>query len=80
MYSLRYDHDGPVVDPLPPPLDHVHEFDQRVGGSRHPVAQRPAGELKQLDGPRRRLDAGHQFGERYDLNSKHIILLCRVRS
>jgi len=68
-YSLRYDHDGSVVDPLSPPLDHVHEFDQRVGGSGHPVAQRPASELKQLNGPRRRFHTSHEFGERYDLKT-----------
>lgn len=68
-HSLRYDHDGPVVDPLSPPLDHVHEFDQRVGGCGHPMAQRPASELKQLDGPRRGFYTGHEFGERYDLQT-----------
>jgi len=75
IHSLRYDHYGSVVDPLSPPLDHVHEFDQRVGGCGHPVAQRPASELKQLDGPRWCFYTGHEFGERYDLQTYRTMII-----
>lgn len=60
-------HDGAVVAALPPPLHHVHQLDQRVGGGGHLVVHGPAGELEQLHAPRRRLDPCHQLRQGHDL-------------
>lgn len=62
--SLRDDDNRAVVPPLPPPLNHIHEFDQRVSTGRHFVFLWPTCDLKQLSGLWLGFDAGHQLLER----------------
>lgn len=64
---LADDDDGAVVAALSPPLHHVHELDEGVGGGGHLVVHGPARELEQLDAPRGRLHACHQLRQRHDL-------------
>ena len=67
QHSRRDDDHGPVSGALPPPLHHVHELDQRVGGCGHLVAGRPARQLEQLARLHLGLDSGHQLRKRDDL-------------
>ena len=64
---LTDDHDWSVVCPLPPPLDHVHQLDQGVGGGGHLVALGPAHQLEQLACLARSLNSCHQLCQRHDL-------------
>ena len=67
-YPVLADHNHrAIVCPLPPPLHHVHQLHQGVGGGRHLVALWSAHQLEQLAGLGRSLDTGHQLGERHDL-------------
>ena len=66
---LRDDDDGPVVGLLAPPLHHVHELDEGVGGGGHLVALRPAHQLEELARLGGRLHTRHQLGQRHDLKS-----------
>ena len=73
---LRDDDDGPVVGLLAPPLDHVHELDEGVGGGGHLVALRPAHQLEELARLGGRLHARHQLGQGHDLKSVFALQLC----
>ena len=64
---LADDNHRAVVGPLPPPLHHVHQLHQSVGGGGHLVALGPTHQLEQLACLGRSLHPGHQLGERHDL-------------
>ena len=64
---LTDDHDGAIVGPLPPPLHHVHQLDQGVGGGGHLVPLGPAHQLEQLASLTRGLHSRHQLRQRHDL-------------
>lgn len=64
---LADDNDGAVVAALPPPLHHVHELDEGVGGRGHLVVHRPARQLEELHAPWWRFHARHQLRQRDDL-------------
>ena len=56
-----------VVRPLPPPLHHVHQLHQGVGGGGHLVPLGPTHQLEQLASLGRSLHSRHQLRERHDL-------------
>ena len=60
-------HHGAVVCPLPPPLHHVHQLHQGVGGGGHLVPLGPTHQLEQLAGLGRSLHSSHQLSERHNL-------------
>jgi len=64
---LAYNNYRTIVCPLPPPLHHVHQLHQGIGGGGHLVPLGPAHQLEQLARLGGSLDSCHQLCEGHNL-------------